>query len=152
MFSKASEIYWKEKSVQLSCELDCSFPLLPPCMEHDIRQEIEAMTASAMAHQPPISIASDLDATVPMPSSEDEEAPLDVDSSTVLTMPNVGLPVEDNPDIQEEESKGEQGPILSRSALKRLHINQQQTTMTQYYGPPEEQQNKKKNKKWLNFT
>jgi hypothetical protein len=35
MSSKASKIYWKVKSVQLSCELDCSLPL-PPYMEYDM--------------------------------------------------------------------------------------------------------------------
>ena len=54
-----------------------------------------------------------------MPSSDDEEA-------------HFGVPVEENPSMQEEESKGEQGPILTRSALKRQRINQPQTTMTQY--------------------
>jgi hypothetical protein len=43
-------------------------------------------------------IASDLDAIFLVPSSDDEEAPFDV-------------PVEENPSMQEEESKGEQGPI-----------------------------------------
>jgi hypothetical protein len=37
--SKASEIYWEVKSVQLTCELDCSLPL-PPCMEYNIGQHI----------------------------------------------------------------------------------------------------------------
>jgi hypothetical protein len=35
MSSKAFEIYWKLKSSQLSCELDCSLPL-PPCIKYDI--------------------------------------------------------------------------------------------------------------------
>jgi hypothetical protein len=61
-------------------------------------------------------------------------------------------PVEENhPPIQDKELEGEQGPILTRSALKREPNNQPQTTITQYYDPPEEQRNKKKNKKRLNF-
>jgi hypothetical protein len=65
-------------------------------------------------------VASDSNATVLMPSSDDMEAPFDV-------------PVEENPPrIQEEESEGEQGPILTRSPLKRERNNQPQTTITQY--------------------
>jgi hypothetical protein len=61
-----------------------------------------------------------------MPSSNDEEAPF-------------GVPVQENPPrIQEEESEeGEQGPILTRSALKQECNNQPQTTRTQYYNPLE---------------
>jgi hypothetical protein len=132
MSSKASEIYWKLKSSQLSCELDCSLPL-PPCMAYVIGPHIKAVGQSLL------SIALDLDATVLMSSSDDEEAPLHV-------------PVQENPSMQEEESKGEQGPILTRSTLKRQCINQPQNTMTQYYGPPEEQKNKKENKKGLYST
>jgi hypothetical protein len=61
-------------------------------------------------------------------------------------MPGVDLTVEDEPLTQQ------QVPIITRSALKRLRINQPQTTMTQYYDPPEEQKNKKKNKKRLKST
>jgi hypothetical protein len=90
MTSKAAEIYWKIKSVQLRCELDVSVPL-PPCIEDSIRQHIEAVTAEEAADamaQPPVSIASSSDSTVLMPS-DDEEAPvLDVDSTSVL-MPHV---------------------------------------------------------------
>jgi hypothetical protein len=74
-------------------------------------------------------IASSLDTTVVMPSN-DEGSPLDVDS-TVL-MPHVDLTVEDMPRMQVESSAVEEGPILTRSALKRLRVNQPQTTMTQY--------------------
>jgi hypothetical protein len=80
--------------------------------------------------------------------SDDEGSPLDVDSA----MPLVDLTVEDNPRMQVESLAVEEGPIVTRSALKRLRINQPQTTMTQYYDPPDEQQNKKKNKKRLNST
>jgi hypothetical protein len=141
MTSRATEIYWNEKSVQLSCKLDCSLPL-PPCMVYDIGQYVEDAIASAM-DQSPLSIASDSDATVLMPS-DDEEAPPDL-NSTVLK-PGVDLTVEDEPPTQQ------QVPIITRSALKRLRINQPQTTMTQYYDPPEEQKNKKKNKKRLKST
>jgi hypothetical protein len=148
MTAKAAEFYWKEKSVQLSCTLDCSLPL-PACMENDIGRYIEAETTPAMA-QSPLSIASSSDTTVVMPS-DDEGSPLDVDSTVVL-MPHLDLTDEDNPRMQVESSAVEEGPILTRSALKRLRINQPQTTMTQYYDPPEEQQNKKKNKKRLKST
>jgi hypothetical protein len=68
-------------------------------------------------------------------------------------MPHVDLTVEDNPRMQVESLAVEEGPIVTRSVLKRLRINQPQTTtMAQYYGPPEEQQTKKKNKKRLNST
>jgi hypothetical protein len=141
MTSKATEIYWYEKSVQLSCELDSSLPL-PPCMVYDIGQFVDDAIDSAM-DQSPLLLASDSDATVLMPS-DDEEPPLDL-NSTVL-MPGVDLTVEDEPPTQQ------QVPIITRSALKRLRINQPQTTMTQYYDPPEEQKNKKKNKKRLKST
>jgi hypothetical protein len=101
--SKASEIYWKVKSVQLSCELDFSLPLvLPPLMEHNIGQHIQAVAQSFL-----LIPSLDSNTTVLMPSSHVEEAPFDV-------------PVEDNPPrIQEAKSKGEQGPILPRSASKQ---------------------------------
>jgi hypothetical protein len=117
-------------------------------MEDNIGRYIEAATTPAMA-QSPLLIASSSDTTAVMPSN-DEGSPLDVDY-TVL-MPHMDLNVEDNPRMQVESSAVEEGPILTRSALKRIRINQPQTTMTQYYGPHEVQQNKKKNKKRLNST
>jgi hypothetical protein len=45
--AKAAEFYWKEKSGQLGCTLDCSLPLLV-CMEDNIGQNIEAATTPAL--------------------------------------------------------------------------------------------------------
>jgi hypothetical protein len=53
---------------QLSCDLDCSLPL-PPCVEYDTGQHIKAAAQSFLS----IALASD--ATVLMPSYDDEEAP-----------------------------------------------------------------------------
>jgi hypothetical protein len=72
-------------------------------MVDDIGQYIEAVTVSAMAAQSPLSIALSSDATVLMPSN-DEEGALHVDS-TVL-MPHVDLTVEDNPCMQVESIIG----------------------------------------------
>jgi hypothetical protein len=118
-------------------------------MEDDIGRYVEAATTPAMA-QSPLTIASSSDTTVVMPS-DDEGSPLDIDSATVL-MPHMDLTVEDNPRMQVESSAVEERPVGTRSAFKRLRINQPQTTMTQYCDPPEEQQHKKKNKKRLNST
>jgi hypothetical protein len=141
MTSKATKIFWYKKAVQLSCKLDCSLPL-PLCIAHNIQRYVQDATLPAMA-QSPLSIALPSDATVLMPSN-DEEAPLGLIST--LLMPDVDLIVKDDPPTQQ------QGPIITRSALKHIHINQPQTTMKQYYNPLEEQKNKKKNKKRLKST
>jgi hypothetical protein len=69
IIAKAAEFYWKEKSVQLGCTLDCSLPL-PVCMEEDIGRYVEAATTPAMA-QSPLSIASSSDTTVVIPMTSD---------------------------------------------------------------------------------
>jgi hypothetical protein len=108
---KAAKIYWKEKSVQLSCELDCSLPL-PLCMEDNAGRYIKGVTASAMT-QSLISIALSSNQTVLLPSGK--EVPVDVDY-TVL-MPNVDLPMEDNHVWRKNPKE-----IGMRSAWKHLRI------------------------------
>jgi hypothetical protein len=67
LWRKAAEIYWEEKSEQLSCELDSSLPV-PACMEDLVGAYIYLDDPPfAALGQLPISIASSSDERVLMP-------------------------------------------------------------------------------------
>jgi hypothetical protein len=173
LWRKAAEIYWEEKSEQLSCELDSSLPV-PPCMEELVGAYIKAVYLDdipfAALGQSPISIASSSDATILMPK-DTERADVDypveetVDESKAgPNGPNDDYIVEEVPDeqgpndvgfgtelqdtIQEFEEENSGTTFVVRRPSLQLRVNQPQTTMTQYYDYPvlKQQKNKKRRK------
>ena len=165
LWRKAAEIYWNEKSEQLSCELHSSLPV-PPCMEDLVGAYIKAVYLDdipfAALGQSPISIASSSAETVLMPKATetaDVDLPVEETVDDSKHGPNdepivhvseeqgpndVGLATKFQDTIQEFEEENSGTTFIVRRPTLQLRVNQPQTTMTQYYDNPEKKKKRRK--------